>query len=426
MIGLELIPIGTLLGLLTQEILETAFAAQDVLMEKETFTSLSKYLRDICPVLEQLRGREIKDSLATQQALQSLQRDVHKAKNVVDMCKKKTRFYQLIHCRSIVKAAQEVTRDVGNSLALLSLANMEVSVDIRNNVEELKNQMLHAEYQASQQKLQIIDKIETGIKEHKTDQVFLNDLIREIACAVGVPVEDSSEIRKELANFKREKEEATERKERGEEAFMEQIIALLSRAEAARSPEDIREDYRAMRCSVNIGEELPAFDTFRCPLSTEVMRDPVSVVTGHTYERARIEEWFASGKNTDPVTKAVLPVLDLKPNHKIRECIEEWEDRNHCIRICNSRRKLESGEGALIKEALKELGDLCTASYKIRYWIAEEQLVAPLVEMLKSSDKEIKQNSLLTLHTIILDNEDNKVIQTVCEFFLTDFPFIFL
>eukprot|EP00250_Pteridium_aquilinum_P010199 c19210_g1_i1 orf=350-3373(-) len=408
MIGLELLPISTLLTLLTQEILETAFAAHDVLMEKETFRSLSLYLNSICPVLEELKTRDIKDVFTTKQALESLQHDLRKAKSLVDMCKKKSRFYQLVNCRSIVKNAQEITRDVGNSLALLSLANTEVSVNIRNNVEKLKDQMIHAEYQASQQRLEIVDKIEMGIKEHKTDQAFLNDLIRRIACAVGVPVEDSSEIRKELAYFRKEKEEASDRKEKVEEAYMEQIIALLSRADAAHTPEAIREDYRTMRCSVNVNKELPPFDTFCCPLSKEVMRDPVSVVIGQTYERERIENWFASGNNSDPVTKTVLPVLDLKPNHKIRECIEEWEDRNNCIRILNARKKLESREEALIQQALEELCALCIANYKIRHWIAEEQLVAHIVEMLKHMDNGINRYSLLALHTIISDSNDNK------------------
>lgn len=408
MIGLELIPISTLLTLLTGEILETAFAAHDVLMEKETFKSLSSYFCSITPVLEELTRREIKDAIATQRALESLQRDVRKAKSLVDLCKKKSRFYQLMHCRYIVKTAQEVTRDVGNSLALLSLANTEVSMDIRNNVERLKDQMIHVEYQASQQKLEIVEKIEMGIKEHKTDQAFLNELIREIACAVGVPVEESSEMRTLLENLKREKEEAAAEKEREEEAFMEQIIALLSRADAARTPEAIREEYRTVRSTVDASEELPPFDTFCCPLSKKVMEDPVSVATGQTYERARIQEWFAHGNNTDPVTRKPLPVLDLKPNHKLRDCIEEWKDRNYCISIRNAKKKLESGEGTLVKQALHELQELWLCSYKIRHWIAEEQLIALIVEQLKSGDKGIRCDSLSALQKIVSDSDDNK------------------
>ncbi|MCO5550058.1 hypothetical protein L7F22_003537 [Adiantum nelumboides] len=129
---------------------------------------------------------------------------------------------------------------------------------------------------------------------------------------------------------------------------MEQIFALLSRADAVRTPEVIREEYRVLKSSGSSSEELPPFETFCYSLSKEVMEDPLPVVTGQTYEWARIKEWFTCGNNTDPITKQILSVLDLKPNHKLRECIEEWVDRNYCIRFCNARKKLETEEVLLI------------------------------------------------------------------------------
>lgn len=402
---LELIPITTLLQVLTTEILETAVAAQDVLMEKETFKLLGAYFKDIQPVLSELRLRNLGESQAARQALDSLQEDIRKAKSLVEMCTKKSRFYQLVHCRSIVKEAQQVIRDVGKSLALLSLASTEVSVDIRDNVEKLRTQMLRTEFQASEQKLEVLNKIELGITQNRTDQGFVNDLINEIARAVGVPVQDS-EIRKELSNLKREKEEAAVRKEREEEVFMEQVIALLSRADAARTPEDIREDYT--RFQDDAEEELQPLQSFLCPISGEVMRDPVSVATGHTYERSRIQEWFDRGERTNYVTKLPLPDLTLKPNHKIKATIEEWVERNYCIRIRSARKKLESGDEAVGKQALEDLCKLCTESSKITHWIAKEGLVPLIVRMLESHDREVKKKCLSALLAIVTGNDENK------------------
>lgn len=58
-------------------------------------------------------------------------------------------------------------------------------------------------------------------------------MLKEIARAVDVPVEPT-EISRELASFKREKEEAEKRKELAEVLFLEQVIELLSRADAAK------------------------------------------------------------------------------------------------------------------------------------------------------------------------------------------------
>lgn len=63
---------------------------------------------------------------------------------------------------------------------------------------------------------------------------------------------------------------------------------------------------------------------FRCPISLELMRDPVTVCTGQTYDRASIESWVATGNTTCPVTRAPLSDFTLIPNHTLRRLIQEW------------------------------------------------------------------------------------------------------
>ncbi|CAI5508504.1 unnamed protein product [Closterium sp. Naga37s-1] len=47
-------------------------------------------------------------------------------------------------------------------------------------------------------------------------------------------------------------------------------------------------------------------DDFRCPISLEIMRDPVIVSTGQTYHRACIEQWLKEGHKTCPKTQQIL------------------------------------------------------------------------------------------------------------------------
>ncbi|KAG7961522.1 hypothetical protein I3843_09G021500 [Carya illinoinensis] len=70
--------------------------------------------------------------------------------------------------------------------------------------------------------------------------------------------------------------------------------------------------------------DVPRF--FLCPISLEIMKDPVTVLTGITYDRESIEKWLFSGKNnTCPVTKQALPVdCDLTQNHTLRRLIQSW------------------------------------------------------------------------------------------------------
>ena len=39
-------------------------------------------------------------------------------------------------------------------------------------------------------------------------------------------------------------------------------------------------------------------DALCCPISMEIMRDPVIAADGHTYERAEIEAWFANNRTS--------------------------------------------------------------------------------------------------------------------------------
>jgi len=61
---------------------------------------------------------------------------------------------------------------------------------------------------------------------------------------------------------------------------------------------------------------------FLCPITYEVMRDPVFCTDGHTYERSAIIAWFAKGKTTSPITNQVLPSLETFPNHNLRSQIQ--------------------------------------------------------------------------------------------------------
>ncbi|KZV44592.1 hypothetical protein F511_42298 [Dorcoceras hygrometricum] len=69
--------------------------------------------------------------------------------------------------------------------------------------------------------------------------------------------------------------------------------------------------------------EVPPY--FLCPVTLEIMKDPVTVVTGITYDRDSIEKWiFKHKNNTCPVTKQPLPDSELTPNITLRRLIQSW------------------------------------------------------------------------------------------------------
>ena len=66
-------------------------------------------------------------------------------------------------------------------------------------------------------------------------------------------------------------------------------------------------------------------DEYICPITAEIMTDPVSTLDGFTYERAAITEWLRT-KDTSPKTGAKLESKALFPNHSLRIVIRRFTE----------------------------------------------------------------------------------------------------
>ncbi|XP_020083367.1 U-box domain-containing protein 4 isoform X1 [Ananas comosus] len=74
------------------------------------------------------------------------------------------------------------------------------------------------------------------------------------------------------------------------------------------------------------GIPIPA--DFCCPLSLELMSDPVIVASGQTYERAFIKKWLDLGLTVCPKTRQTLVHTNLIPNYTVKALIANWCESN--------------------------------------------------------------------------------------------------
>ncbi|XP_021719575.1 U-box domain-containing protein 20-like [Chenopodium quinoa] len=101
--------------------------------------------------------------------------------------------------------------------------------------------------------------------------------------------------------------------------------------------------------------ELIVPNHFRCPISLDLMKDPVTLSTGISYDRENIEKWIEAGNVTCPMTNQVLRTLEPIPNHTIRRMIQDWcvENRSQGIeRIPTPRIPISSDEVGTILERI--------------------------------------------------------------------------
>lgn len=111
--------------------------------------------------------------------------------------------------------------------------------------------------------------------------------------------------------------------------------------------------------NIMMEKELQIPSHFRCPISLDLMKDPVTLSTGITYDRESIEKWMEAGNFKCPTTNQVLTSAEPVPNHTIRKVIQDWcvENRSYGIeRIPTPRIPVSSAE---IQEILLKISVGC-------------------------------------------------------------------
>uniref|UniRef100_A0A2P2LC98 RING-type E3 ubiquitin transferase n=1 Tax=Rhizophora mucronata TaxID=61149 RepID=A0A2P2LC98_RHIMU len=69
-------------------------------------------------------------------------------------------------------------------------------------------------------------------------------------------------------------------------------------------------------------------EELRCPISLQLMYDPIIIASGQTYERICIEKWFSDGHDTCPKTQQRLSHLTLTPNYCVKGLVTSWCEQN--------------------------------------------------------------------------------------------------
>ncbi|KAF8031428.1 hypothetical protein BT93_D0591 [Corymbia citriodora subsp. variegata] len=162
-------------------------------------------------------------------------------------------------------------------------------------------------------------------------------------------------------------------------------------------------------------------EDFRCPISLEIMSDPVILSSGHTFDRASIQRWLDSGHRTCPITKLPLPDHPhLIPNHALRSLISNFA----LLPAPGGARPypgLTPEPGALVAaltsrssplearlEALTRLTKLSNRDPGFRRRLTESGTVSVVLGCVDSDNGLLRERALNLLLNLSLD-DDNKV-----------------
>eukprot|EP00199_Chlamydomonas_sp_CCMP681_P000709 CAMPEP_0119106372 /NCGR_PEP_ID=MMETSP1180-20130426/4076_1 /TAXON_ID=3052 ORGANISM="Chlamydomonas cf sp, Strain CCMP681" /NCGR_SAMPLE_ID=MMETSP1180 /ASSEMBLY_ACC=CAM_ASM_000741 /LENGTH=475 /DNA_ID=CAMNT_0007091691 /DNA_START=54 /DNA_END=1482 /DNA_ORIENTATION=- len=82
---------------------------------------------------------------------------------------------------------------------------------------------------------------------------------------------------------------------------------------------------------------------YLCPITQDLMVDPVIAADGYSYERSAIEKWLAT-HNTSPLSNQPLPHKNLTTNNALRSTIMEYKNGDNEIRSAAVTREDVSDE----------------------------------------------------------------------------------
>uniref|UniRef100_A0A7C9EQJ2 RING-type E3 ubiquitin transferase n=1 Tax=Opuntia streptacantha TaxID=393608 RepID=A0A7C9EQJ2_OPUST len=166
--------------------------------------------------------------------------------------------------------------------------------------------------------------------------------------------------------------------------------------------------------------ELPEY--FKCPISLEIMSDPVILSSGHTFDRASIQRWIDSGHRTCPITKLPLPDPPLLiPNHALRSLISNYtplpppspapatesDSLSQLAALISALASPKSSPSSKL-DSLSQLASLTKSNPPFRQRLTESGAVSLVLKCVDSDDPAIQEKSLSLLLNLSLD-DDNKV-----------------
>ncbi|CAL4960707.1 unnamed protein product [Urochloa decumbens] len=241
-------------------------------------------------------------------------------------CAARSRMRLLLQSDEIEEEVRELHQDLATLLDLLPVAELGLADDVVDLLALASRQCRRfapaaaaggADQALKARVLSLIHGIEREIVPER-------ETLEEILGEVGVS--DAASCGDEIESLEREIGDRTS--ERWADAMIA-LVALLRYAKcvlfsATPQPSDPKLLIDAAEVDDDEAEPPAPPPDFRCPITLDIMREPVVVASGQTYDRESIARWFESGKSTCPKTGQVLTNLELVPNKALKNLIAKW------------------------------------------------------------------------------------------------------
>ncbi|CAG7899202.1 hypothetical protein BRARA_H02027 [Brassica rapa] len=345
------------------EVEESFFAPGDAKLHGEMCNALSVIyckIMSVFPSLEAARPR----SKSGIQALCSLHVVLEKVKNILRHCTESSKLYLAITGDSVVLKFEKAKTSLIDSLRRVEdIVQQSIGSQILEIIMELENTQFSLDPSEKEVGDQIIGLLQQGGNFESSSDNNELEIFHQAATRLGIT--SSRAALSERRCLKKLIERARMEDDKRKESIVAYLLHLMRKySKLFRSEiwdDNDSQGSNSLPCSPTIQGSLDdppgrAFDRqlsklssfnfkscnnnrrsvqmsvppdeLRCPISLQLMYDPVIIASGQTYERLCIEKWFSDGHNTCPKTQQELSHLCLTPNYCVKALISSWCEQN--------------------------------------------------------------------------------------------------
>lgn len=327
----------------------------------------------------------------------------------------------------VMKRFQDVTSQLEEALDKISFDHLDISVEIREQVELVHSQFKRAKERVDMPDAELYSDL-SAIYNKSTDASIDPAILKRLAeklqlLTISDLTQESLALHELVFSSGGDPGENIEK--------MSMLLKKIKDFVQTQNPE-MGTPANPKYLSVNEEPQTPVVpDDFRCPISLELMKDPVIVSTGQTYERACIEKWLEGGHDTCPKTKQKLTSTTLTTNYVLRSLIALWCEANGMdppkrtslpskpplacsagehSKIVDLISKLSSPNLDSQRSAAGELRLLAKRSADNRLCIAEAGAIPQLVSLLSTSDPRTQEHAVTALLNLSICEENKGTI----------------
>uniref|UniRef100_A0A1J3HP23 RING-type E3 ubiquitin transferase n=1 Tax=Noccaea caerulescens TaxID=107243 RepID=A0A1J3HP23_NOCCA len=277
-------------------------------------------LKLLKPLLDEVVDCKIPSDDGLDKACEDLDSVVNQAREFLeDWSPKLSKLFGVYQCEVLLGKVQTCSLDISRMLLQLSQSS-----PVTSNVQGVERCV--QEIESFRQEKTVTEHMENALRNQKDDIVAAldNHDIDSIIQMVGLI--SNQDLLKESIAVEKERTRSLASKSKAKTEQVDQLIYLVL---------CIREHMlKTEFLEVAKGISIPPY--FRCPLSTELMLDPVIVASGQTFDRTSIKKWLDNGLGVCPRTRQVLTHQELIPNYTVKAMITSWLEANSINLAVNS------------------------------------------------------------------------------------------